>query len=283
MRLSKSCPRAEATGSPPSTASPFKAKSKRAYTTTNPRPTSTSQRVKVMLEKAKSLNHHAKKLAAMSDSEFNRRLKIATGILEQLRGAKKANGKLPSKWVTAVEESGLSRSMIIRSIARIEEGKQARAGAGGRTRLVSPWVESQIIQRQSEKGHMGDGYTFMSFVKDVKELHLQEQEQNSPNDRPKELTAETKTLEKYFRKLFPESSYSDSKQNMARINAALNGCTSIAHATNIYATLLMALQDPALICNMDRTTIYLNKEIKYLVGSFFFFLSFFFFVCYPPF
>ena len=69
------------------------------------------------------------------------------------------------------------------------------------------------------------------------------------------------TLEAYFAKILPDLAATYSSQNQAaRINAALNGCTSITHAVMVQA--VTAGVDPALLFNMDRTTHYLNKDVK---------------------
>ena len=69
------------------------------------------------------------------------------------------------------------------------------------------------------------------------------------------------TLEACFAKILPESAATYSSQNQARINAALNGCTSVSHAVMVQAVTKGV--DPALLSfNMDRTTHFLNKDVK---------------------
>ena len=205
------------------------------------------------------------KMKRMSDKEFAKAIGVAQKILTASRKEGYAN------WSNATAVSHLNASTILRALKRQELGLPLRPNStGGRQRLLSDYVIKRLVETQRMKA-MGDGYTFEGFIDDVQKYHKNEQMDLQPGAAVKPLVMDVSTWRKYYVDLFPESSYTDSTQNMARILAALNGCTSIAHAVNIYANIIVSKQEGSLIFNMDRSTLYLNKsqayQLRFLSGQ----------------
>ena len=125
----------------------------------------------------------------------------------------------------------------------------------GRPPKLSLPVQKELLKRAG-KAAMGAGFTRSQFLDLAIEIHAQ-------HGGGEPLSMADTTLKKEFARLLPESSHTQSTQNMARVNAALNGCTSITHAVMVLAVLDGI--DPSLLFNMDRTSLYLNKEFLHLI------------------
>ena len=127
----------------------------------------------------------------------------------------------------------------------------------GRPAIITEAMEEEIV-KYAKLLPMGGGTSIGQFLQQVTLTH----DTLYPLNKGKFAIADS-TLEAYFAKILPESAATYSSQNQARINAALNGCTSITHAVMMQA--VTAGVDPALLFNMDRTTHYLNKDVKVLL------------------
>ena len=212
-------------------------------------------RVAVVKAKQRRAAHPSKSIR-MTDADFLSRYHVAEAVMQKALTI--GDGKLVN-WKKAIADSGLSQSAIQRAKKRIAAGEPPRAShTGGRPAGISDWMQKRLEEVQRARVP-GDGYTLRSFNVDVEKFHAEEsQMKNVKVATP--LNLSQPTLRRYIRLLFPESSFSNSTQNIARVNAALNGCTSITHAVNVYATAVIANQAGDLWFNMDRCTVFPGKE-----------------------
>ena len=212
-------------------------------------------RVKMVKAKQRRAAHPSKSIR-MTDADFLGRYNVAEAVMKNALTI--GDGKLVD-WKKAIADSGLSKSAIWRAKKRIARGESPRAShTGGRPAGISDWMQKRMEEVQRGRV-MGDGYTLKSFTVDVEKFHVEESRMNNVKAKSP-LNLDQSTLRKYLRRLFPESSFSNSTQNIARVNAALNGCTSITHAVNVYANAVVANQVGALWFNVDRCTIFPGQE-----------------------
>ena len=223
-------------------------------------------RVKVVKAKQRRAAHPSKSIR-MTDADFLDRYNVAEAVMKN--ALKIGDGKLVN-WKKATTDSGLSKSAIQRAKKRITAGQSPRAShTGGRPAMISNWMQKRMEEVQRGRV-MGDGYTLKSFTVDVEKFYVEESRMNNVKVKTP-LNLDQSTLRKYLRRLFPESAFSNSTQNVARVNAALNGCTSITHAVNVHANAVVADQVGALWFNVDRCTIFPGQEaterLYYLKGQ----------------
>ncbi len=196
----------------------------------------------------------------LSDTLFNSAVEVAQKVL-----SKSSNAIRNHNWDRALTESKLSKSCLRRALARMSKGLSPRSFSvnGGRNKLITPEIIATVL-RSSRQMALGDGHTLTTFIKAVEDAHAESEslKLSLPITAIPQLDLSNSCAKKYFQEIYPGVSSTDSKQNQARVNAVLNGCTSISHATNIYANIEILQQEPALIFNMDRSTLYLNASQK---------------------